>query len=521
MAAFPPPPNPADARSRRRVAREQDQLRHLAPQPSSILGPAILLGIGVLFLLVELGHLSFGRLLSLSFRWSPILLVGLGVVRLVEWFIDRRRLERATAEGLPFQPTRVGPGYGLLFVLFFAFSIIGSVVSRHHHDRFADGLLFNQDQNWSQFFGERHESRDTLAYACPPGSSVSISVEHGDITVAGTSPDNQIHVATHTTVFSSSDADAAQRSRSVQPHFSTEGGHITLTAPASQNAELDLDVTLPPATTLTLNADHGDLSLSDLNAPATVTANHGDVTLSNIQGAVVARLNNSGSSISAHRITGTTSISGRLEDITLSDATGAVTLEGDIFGDLHLERLGGPLHLRTSRIDLEAASLAGTLEAESGGDLSADQITGPVMINTRNRNITLDAVEGPLTINNQNGTVSATLVHSLAPVDINNRHGEVTLELPSTAAFTLDAATTDADLTNAFGLTSNASDDKPELQGTVGSGGPAIHVRTTQGDIAINKSANVAITPTPRRQHPPSAPASHGANPSAPGETTF
>ena len=456
---------------------------------------------------------------SLGIRWSPLLLVGLGAFRLAEWAADRRRLRHARAASLLFQPTRLGPGYGLLAAAFLALSVGGAVLSRHHRDRFSEHLLLEQGQNWNQLFGDRHESRDTLSYSCAPGSSVSIDLGHGDLTIAGTSPDSQIHVSTHTTIFSSSDADAAEKARSVQPTFRTEGDHITLSGPASQQAELDLDVTLPAATTLTVNTDHGDLAVSHLKAAATLTANHGDVTLSDIQGPVTARLNNSSSSLAAHQVTGPTSISGRLEDVTLSDAKESVTIEGDIFGDLHLERLAGPLHLRTSRIDLEAASLAGTLQAEGSGDLAADQISGPVVINTRNRNINLEAVRGPLTVNNQNGSVSATLLQPVSPVDIINRHGQVSLELPATSAFTIDAETTDADLTNDFGLQPATSDSRSTLQGSVGSGGASIHIRTTQGDISVEKADRAPAAPVV--PEPPSPPQHPKPEASSSGEVTF
>ena len=522
MSAAPTPPNPLDARTQRRAAREQDRLRNLHQQSSSFLGPAILVALGVLFFLVELGHLSAGRLLPLVFRWSPLLLVILGVLRLVEWSLDRRRLQHARATGVPFQPTRFGPGFGLLLSVLLAFSFAGSVASRHHRDRFPDRLLLEQGQNWNQLFGERHESRDTIAYPCPAGSSLSIDLGHGDLTVSGTSSDGQIHVSTHTTIFSASETDAAQTARTVHPVFRSEGDHITLSAPTSQGAELDLDVTLPAPTSLTVNADHGDVALTHLNATATVTANHGDITLSDIQGSITARLNNSGSSIAAHQISGPASISGRFEDVTLSDATQAITIEGDIFGDLHLERLAGPLRLHTSRIDLEVASLAGSLQAEGGRDLSADQLTGPVVINTRNRNIALEALRGPVTINNQNGSISAALTEPLGPIEINNRHGQVTLELPPASSFTVDAQTTDADLTNSFGLNTTSADNHPQLQGSVGSGGPPVHIRTTQGDIIINKADHPPSVPGVPTPHPPPTPP-HRPKDSAlgSGEVTF
>ena len=46
----PPPPNAANTRAERRVAREQDRLRQLNRRSSSVLGPILLLVLGVLFL---------------------------------------------------------------------------------------------------------------------------------------------------------------------------------------------------------------------------------------------------------------------------------------------------------------------------------------------------------------------------------------------------------------------------------------------------------------------------------------
>ena len=95
MAASPPPPyspSPQDsrrqardyARAQREQARAQRHYwRHwYGYRRASIVGPCLLLAIGIIALLLETGHLSAAQFWTWYARWWPVLLIGVGLVSL-------------------------------------------------------------------------------------------------------------------------------------------------------------------------------------------------------------------------------------------------------------------------------------------------------------------------------------------------------------------------------------------------------------------------------------------------------
>ena len=172
---------------------------------------------------------------------------------------------------------------------------------------------------------------------------------------------------------------------------------------------------------------------------------------------------------------------------------------------MHLERTSGPLHFHTSRVDLQLARVDGELEISPNADLTADQIVGPVVLNTRNRNITLERVAGDLSITNRNGSVTVTAAPPLGNITIENRNSPVDLTLPTDAGFTVQAETSNADLDNDFGLSVSSEDSHPRINGTVGKGGPAIRISTTQADLSLHRGNIAPLTP-PLPPAPPLTP---------------
>ena len=103
----PPPYPPYDPRTQYRVYREQQKAAWraqrdawkaqryaakagyyggvYAPRVPSVVGPVLLVGIGIVALLVVTGHIAAGQFWSWYAHWWPLLLIGIGV-----WLIVRR-----------------------------------------------------------------------------------------------------------------------------------------------------------------------------------------------------------------------------------------------------------------------------------------------------------------------------------------------------------------------------------------------------------------------------------------------
>ena len=505
------PPNGNDWKYQRRMMKEQARMqrnmlraraeayRHQmrGMRHGSIVGPLILIAIGVVFLLVQMGRLDAHQVWDWYGHWWPVLLIGAGVVMFFEWVFDRY----ISAD--PSHPAyRRGMGGGV-FSLLLLLVIAGVIFSgfRHGNGRFFEHSFGINQNDLDQFLGDKHESDQSLIQALPTGYGVSVDNPRGDVIVSGTSDDNQIHIAIHKEVYSRSDSDADHKAQQLTPQIKVDPDDksVILTMPPLPGARGDLTITVPPTAAISVNANHGDVRVSAIKEPVSVTANHGDVELSAITGAVTARINNSDSSFSAHSITGPLSVEGRGQDLTLSDLSGPVAINGDFFGNSHLEHIRGTIKFHSTRTDMQLGRLDGETDISNNADLSASEVVGPLTLSTRSRNITLDRIAGDVAVTNSNGFVNVTGAPPLGNVTIENRNGDITLTVPEHSSFSVDAQTTDGDLDNDFALPTQGTDTHKNFTGTVGKGGSTVRLTNNNGDVSLKKAMVMPLPPSPPR----------------------
>ena len=106
---------------------------------------------------------------------------------------------------------------------------------------------------------------------------------------------------------------------------------------ATTTGRVNLTVTVPRTAKVTVNAGKGDVTASGLGAGIDVTAGHGDTHLDAITGAVTTHFANDKHDFSAHQINGDIDASGNCNDVTLSEVQGHISLNGEIYGDVHIE----------------------------------------------------------------------------------------------------------------------------------------------------------------------------------------
>jgi DUF4097 and DUF4098 domain-containing protein YvlB len=478
------------AKVQARWMREQYRMQRRSLRRGSIVGPMVLLALGVIFLLEQTGRLSWSHSFAWYARWWPAVLIVAGVVLLLEWMFDQQHMEDT---GRPL-PSHVLSG-GAVFLLIFLACVGISARWTESNTAWHDHMMGHDLAGLDRVFGEAHESDDSLSQALPQGSMLVVHNPWGAVTVTGSSDDGQVHVSVHKQVYAWRDSDADERAQRLQPTFSTQGNNLMLDVPPVNQGQADLTIEMPHGAGLSLSADHGDVHVSELRGDVTVSARKGDLDLSGIDGQVLAQVNNDDSSVSAKSVTGALTLQGRAGDISLTNISGPVMLQGDFFGTTRAEQVNGPLRFETSRTKFAAARVDGELSIESG-DLQGNKLLGPVTLTTRNRTIELDDVSGPVTLSNRNGRVSVTNAAPVAPINIVNQHGSVDLGLPEHGGFVLDAKTRNGDLENDFGLESQGEGDAHWLSGKVGIGGPQVRVETSDGDVTIRKAVATPVPPT-------------------------
>jgi len=531
MESYPPPPPPPppgyDPRAQRRfyhdqlraqvraqcnAARAQSyqvraQMRGM--RRSSVLSPILLIAVGVVFLLIETGRLDHQIFWGWYGHWWPLLLVAAGIILLAEWTFDQVHLRDPQR-----RPYRRCIGFGVFLMLFFL--VLAGVIGHHitSGERWDNGGWHFDQENLDEFFGDKHESDQTLDLAFPAGGSLAVVNPRGDVTIDGTSDDGRVHIAEHKQVYARTDPEAESKAQQLRPVLTNEGLAFTLTVPSLDGTRADLVIMVPAAAAINVNANRGDIHVASIKAPVAVTANHGEVELSAITGPATAHINNGGSSISAHSMGGGIAIQGHAQDVTLSDIVGTVTLGGEFFGTTHLERINGTIHFRTSRTDFQVARLDGEAEISPHSDLTVNQALGPLVLTTSNRNISLDRISGAVAVTDRNGTIDLTAAPPLGTIDLEDRNGSVKLILPEHAGFSVQANTTNGEIYTDFPLPASGSESHKNISGTVGAGGPMVHITTTYGDLSIDKGMVAPLPPLPPA--PPKLTLAPGQPPRAP-----
>jgi len=498
MATLPPPYSQRDA------ARAQRYYQRSLRRPS-MLGPVVLIVVGVLALLVETNTLSFVHVWDWYLRWWPLLLVAVGLLSLGEWYFDQQR------------GNMVRRSHGGVIALIIVLAVVGYMAgsaSRGLHGMHVFRHDSDQDDFFSRLLGQEHNDDRSLNQSIPAGSPVDIQVPRGDVTVSP-SGDDQIHVQAHLVVYAANDRSARRNLEALAPHLVVNGGNVTLRAADANNGRADLTIEIPKGSVPTVTANHGDVTLEGLPGPANVNADRGDVKADNVGGAIHARMGKG--DFSAHGITGDISLQGRLDDVSISEVQGRVALDGDFFGDTSLAHIAAPVHFRSSRTNVEAVSISGALTIDSG-DLALNDATGPVRISTSAKDVECTGITGDLRVEDGDGDISVGALAPLGEITVHNRNGAVTLTVPQGAGFVLQATAKNGDVDSKLDLPITSIGSGHAIAGKVGRGGPRVELVTDHGDIEI---ATTDLPPSPPAPPEPPEPPSPPEPPAPPGQKTM
>jgi hypothetical protein len=163
--------------------------------------------------------------------------------------------------------------------------------------------------------------------------------------------------------------------------------------------------------------------------------------------------------------------------LDLRTSNGTVTTSG----------ISGPIDVRTSN---GAANLAGP---ESGANVrttnGAVEIdgTGLFDVQTTSGKVSIRGTAATLSVRTSNGDVSFDGTLSDSPQRVATTNNPITIRLPATAGFTIDARTTNGEVVlDGFTLKTTAPATEVAKQGIVGVGGPWLVLRTSNASIVVS-----------------------------------
>ena len=208
-------------------------------------------------------------------------------------------------------------------------------------------------------------------------------------------------------------------------------------------------LSVPAASTLTARTGSGSQHIEGIDGRVEASTGSGSLTFRNI-GAALRASTGSGSIVAdtvrgaLHANTG----SGRIQATGVSGAINASTGSGGIDvsqtggGDVDLATGSGTIRARGLRGRVEATASSGTLDVQ--GELSGDW-------------------------------------------RLSTSSGGVTVSLPASQGFELDASTGSGRIDTDFPVTVSGTVNRRSLRGTTKSGGPLLRVRTASGSISIRR----------------------------------
>jgi len=401
------------------------------------------------------------------------MLIAAGLAMLAEWALDIRRET----------PVRRGTGFvGVLILL----AILGFAASGWTRGYWGDWRSqWGDHGDFFNVFGlPQHDlDQQPLSVQIPENATVQIENPRGDVSITAGDSTN-IEVQAHQVAFAGSDEEAKKIFDAEQAHVTVSGSAVLVKSDGNNNGRSNLTVTVPKSARVSVHSGHGDVTAANLNGGVNINSSHGDVHLSVIKGSVQVHFSTDRGDFSAHQVQGDIIAEGNCNDLTLSEVTGRVSINGELFGDVHMETINGPVHVHTSVTEMDVASLPGDLTLNSD-NLRITQSKGQVRVVTRSKDVDLTQVYGDSYVEDRDGRIAIEPAGSYA-VEARNRKGDVELTIPPNVHATITGNTRNGDVVSDFPL-SISGDESKTVSGKIGSGGPKVTLEAENGDIHIKR----------------------------------
>ncbi len=443
----------------------------------SLAGPVILVVIGVVFLLRNMGvHIPVWHFFG---RFWPLLIILWGVIALIEYFV-------ALKQG--YQARTLGAGGIVLLILI----VIVGLGAHHSADVNWEGMRDQMqiDDDLGGMFGSAFTFDDTLEQQFPKNGGLRVVCDRGAINVTPSDGD-VIRVVVHKKLYASNQNDANKYNEGTKPQITVNGTSVVLNANTNgagdHAVQADMDIFVPRDAAVDVASKRGDISISDRKADVKLTVQRGDITLSDVTGN--AKISMDKGSVRVSNVTGDVEVQGRVDNATLEDVNGGVRLNGDFFNDIRLSKVTKTVEFKSARSDITLASVPGDLDI-SGDSLRATDVAGPMRLVTRSKDIHLEGVTGDLEVENSNGEIEVHPADKLplGKITLTGKHGDISVVLPGNAGFQVNATTRRGDITSDFGAVKiDSSSGGSRATGTVGNGSAKLQINADTGDIRINK----------------------------------
>ena len=448
---------------------------------SGLFSGLVLISAGLLLLLHNYGHLDFA---AFFLHWWPVLIIFWGLVKLYERTVGRRF---GGSDGGAVTGGEVMLVLGML-------ALLGLVVG-YDYTKQKVGETLNIDVS-----GDDHtfDIEALPAMTIPANARVSVRLGRGDLTIRG-SEDAQVRISAKKNAKTWSDSEAERLAKPVGVEVVKNGDayevHPTGYDLSNSRISVDLELSVPRKSPLTIKTEKGDITVSDVTSDVSISLQSGDVDLRDIAGDISVETRKG--DVKAADIKGDVKVSGKGGEIDVNNCTGGLTVDGDFYGPVRGDKITKGVRLISVKTDLTLSALSGHMEAGSG-NLDIIDAPGNLELRTRDMEVNVENPGGKVKIDDRNAEISVR--YSSVPKDdvmITNSSASISLTLPGSSSFEIQADCRNCDVDSEFpGLqASKGASGDASLAGKLGSGrGPKIVLKTSYGNIALRRTT-VAMPP--------------------------
>jgi DUF4097 and DUF4098 domain-containing protein YvlB len=328
-----------------------------------------------------------------------------------------------------------------------------------------------------RFYGSSFSFDAEQTQPVPAGTAIEVVNAFGGVTVRAGDP-GQVKIALRKVVFRPTEEQARAFANELRIDAAVDGGVLRVGTNRDElenraegrevGFETHFEVTVPPATAVTVRNEHGRVEVVDA-ARADITSSFDEVRLSRVSGA--ARIQSRHGDVLASTVGGDLSLVARHGRVEVQDVQGGATVDsehGDVsatrtgglvirasFGEVGVEGVRGDLEVRSQHGPVTARNVSGAATIEgsfgdalvekAGGDaritvahgaIDAADVVGGVVAETSFGDVVLARVGGPVQVKVAHGGVKARALEkgaqisaSGADVVIDGFRGEVRVEV--------------------------------------------------------------------------------------------
>jgi hypothetical protein len=443
------------------------------PRTSGVFSGLLLIVFGVLILMHNYGQLELGNLFS---HWWPLIFIFWGATNIYERTLAQRQ---GRSSGW------ITPGEVFLVIALLLVVTVVVVASKIPH----------QIEEWGITTGDPYRfDLDVEPQPITPNARILIRSGRGAITVRS-SDEPTLRITGQKNIRTYSEADAEKRSKSIDIKAGKDGETYEIRPTGfdlgDSRISVDMEVVVPKKAAVIVRNERGDIHVSDMATDVSVTTQNGDVEINDTTGNVDVATQKGDVKITDTR--GDVKVAGHGSEIGVVNATGSLTVDGEFYSSIRADKIAKGVRFISQRTDLTLTQLGGHFEKSSGNMEIADA-PGNLTSRTKNVTISLDNVTGKIVLDNTNGPIE--LQFSTPPkedITVNNERASITLSIPSSSSFEIQADCRSCDINSEFTGGSlnptHADNGDSHLAGKYGAArGPKIILKSSYDSIQIRKT---------------------------------